>query len=645
LTAPKRGASIGQFRTRSGTPSALHAMLHLLIPLFIQAAPQQRILQTENARSDEVAPLLAAVAGTDTRLQRLAVRAIGRLERPSLRDAVVPLLTSPDAGVRMEAVNALGQMGAGYAYGPLLTAEKDGRVRAVIYETVGRVTPVADESERLVVRGLADPDLAARTGAARGVESLFRLNRSLRPTPATITALRQAFRDNSAAALRELALLALNAARDRDSATFALALRDTSPQVRRLAVIGSAQWVNDPSPMVRYESMRLAATCQQAIKGADDVSELVALAAVDVLGNRKCDARAIEPLVESARSWRVRAHALVSLAKVAPDAARPKLARLAADPVWQARVYAATAAKLVKDDATLATLARDREPNVAAEAITSVDDAVRGLASDHAGLLLASARRLQGAPELPGAMHQVLAALTRITRDGRATMRDPRTQLLERVRESGDSNAVNALRVLLADIDPAIATLAADIISQKTGTKVEPRTTRYVPAPLPSAETLRALDGATAVVTMKGLGTFTLELLTDDAPVTVATFARLADEGRFNGLTFHRMVPNFVIQGGSPGADEYDGLTSEFLRDEMGLARHLRGSLGISTRGRDTGDGQIYVNLVDNFRLDHTYTIFARVTTGMNVVDRILEGDVIESVRIRRGTRDVGRGT
>lgn len=312
------------------------------------------------------------------------------------------------------------------------------------------------------------------------------------------------------------------------------------------------------------------------------------------------------------------------------------LGALAADPVWQARVYAATAAKLVKDEPTLTKLAKDANPNVAAEAMTSVEDATRALANNHAGLLLAAARRLKGTPELPQAVPQILATLQRLANDGRATMRDPRIQLLERIREAGDANAIAQLRDYLGDFDPVVADSAAKIISQKTGQKVAPRTTQYVGAPLPPEETLRALIGATALVTMKGLGVITLELLTGDAPVTVAAFAQLADQGKFNGLTFHRMVPNFVTQGGSPGADEYDGATREFLRDEVGLARHMRGSLGISTRGHDTGDGQIYINLIDNFRLDHTYTIFARITSGMDVVDRILEGDVIESVRIRR---------
>ena len=209
---------------------------------------------------------------------------------------------------------------------------------------------------------------------------------------------------------------------------------------------------------------------------------------------------------------------------------------------------------------------------------------------------------------------------------------------LNRLGEIDGTRVVAALQPLLADVDPVVAALAAKIMSQKLGKTVQPTTTRYVPAPLQTDADITALRGATAVIRMKDLGTITVELLTDDAPVTVATFAQLSERGTFKGLTFHRIVANFVIQGGSPGADEYDGITPTFLRDEVGLGPHARGTLGISTRGRDTGDGQLFVNLVDNFRLDHEYTVFARVLDGMDVVDRVQEGDVIESIRIVRTT-------
>src|SRR5439155_23613752 len=100
---------------------------------------------------------------------------------------------------------------------------------------------------------------------------------------------------------------------------------------------------------------------------------------------------------------------------------------------------------------------------------------------------------------------------------------------------------------------------------------------------------IRDLDGATARIKMKGIGDITIQFFPEEAPATVAIFAQLAEKGYYNGLTFHRIVPNFVIQGGSPGADEYDGI-GPFMLDEVGLLSHSRGSLGISTRGHDTGD-------------------------------------------------------
>jgi len=120
----------------------------------------------------------------------------------------------------------------------------------------------------------------------------------------------------------------------------------------------------------------------------------------------------------------------------------------------------------------------------------------------------------------------------------------------------------------------------------------------------------------------------------DDTPATVLRIAQLTRRGYYDGLTFHRVVPNFVLQGGSPGANEYAG-DGPFMRDELGLRANMRGTLGLSTRGRDTGDAQFFINLVDNPRLDHEYTVFAEVISGMDVVDAILEGDVIERIELR----------
>ncbi len=612
-------------------------MLLLPLLLLLQNPTGHAIIEAEHSRAEDVSTLLNGLKSPEVRIQRLAIRALGRLERPALRDSVVPLLRSGDAEVRREAVAAIAQMGAAFDFGSRLAAEKSGAVRAVIYESMGRAKPPAVDSEARLVAGLKDQDLVARSGAARGLETLVRQNiKTTRPAPATVEALRTAIRENPVSRLRQFALLALNAAGDQDAATFDLALKDDDPQVRRLAVIGSKRWVDDPSPMVRFEAVRLAATCGRALAAVDDPGGHVALAAVDALGALKCDAGAIEPLLHPGRSWRIRARALVSLARVAPDRARGKVGAFRDDPRWQVRAYAAMAAKQAGDEATLKALAIDSNPSVAAAALTTASEAIQALGRDHAGLLVAAAARLKGAPELNAAAPKIADTILRLSRDGRVTVRDPRVQLIERLRETSDSAAIERLRPLLSDRDPEVAQLVAKTLTGSSGKPVEPITTRYVPEPFPTEAELRSLAGATAVVTMQGLGAFTLQLLPEEAPATVATFAGLAEKGAYDRLTFHRVVPNFVLQGGSPGADEYDALTPQFMRDELGFTSNERGTMGTSTRGHDTGDGQIFVNLIDNWRLDHAYTVFARVISGMDVVDRILEGDVIEAVRIER---------
>ncbi len=151
-------------------------------------------------------------------------------------------------------------------------------------------------------------------------------------------------------------------------------------------------------------------------------------------------------------------------------------------------------------------------------------------------------------------------------------------------------------------------------------------------APLSAAE-LRRLAAPRARFVIRDVGQFEVALFTMEAPATVLRFAELASSGYYNGLTFHRVVPNGVVQGGSPGANEYSS-DAPLMRDEVGLWPHVRGSLGISTRGHDTGDAQIFVDLVDNPRYDHTYTVFAQVLNGIDIVDRLLEGDVIDTVEI-----------
>ena len=139
--------------------------------------------------------------------------------------------------------------------------------------------------------------------------------------------------------------------------------------------------------------------------------------------------------------------------------------------------------------------------------------------------------------------------------------------------------------------------------------------------------------GIGVAVALAGGGIFYMKMDLTSAPVTVDRFLTLAiTEHYYDGLSFHRVVPNFVVQGGSPGANEYAG-HKDYMRDEI-AATNERGTVGLSTRGRNTADAQFYINLVPNHRLDYDYTIFARVTKGMDVVDRMEEGAEIRRVEL-----------
>jgi cyclophilin family peptidyl-prolyl cis-trans isomerase len=136
-----------------------------------------------------------------------------------------------------------------------------------------------------------------------------------------------------------------------------------------------------------------------------------------------------------------------------------------------------------------------------------------------------------------------------------------------------------------------------------------------------------------------GGGSFEVRLRGDVAPMMAARVLALVRERYYDGTSWHRVEHDFVVQGGGPGANEYVG-HPRFFRDELGTVPHLRGTVGMSTRGHDTGDAQWFINLKDNVRLGRDYTVFAEVVDGVEVVDGILEGDVIARIEeTRAGVR------
>jgi len=128
-------------------------------------------------------------------------------------------------------------------------------------------------------------------------------------------------------------------------------------------------------------------------------------------------------------------------------------------------------------------------------------------------------------------------------------------------------------------------------------------------------------------------GSFTIELLPEAAPLTVDNFVQLAQRNYFRNVAFHRVVPNFVIQGGDPRGDGNGG-PGYAIRCEINELMYDRAALGMALSGKDTGGSQWFVTHAPQPHLDGGYTIFGRVVAGMDVVDRIVRGDVIQSIAI-----------
>jgi cyclophilin family peptidyl-prolyl cis-trans isomerase/HEAT repeat protein len=138
-----------------------------------------------------------------------------------------------------------------------------------------------------------------------------------------------------------------------------------------------------------------------------------------------------------------------------------------------------------------------------------------------------------------------------------------------------------------------------------------------------------------AVVTTSK-GSFTMELLPEAAPLTVDNFVQLAQRDYFRNITIHRVVPNFVIQDGDPRGDGNGG-PGYTIRCEINQVPYDRAAVGMALSGKDTGGSQWFVTHSPQPHLDGGYTVFGRVVAGMDVVDKIVRGDVIQSVEIKQG--------
>jgi cyclophilin family peptidyl-prolyl cis-trans isomerase/HEAT repeat protein len=288
-------------------------------------------------------------------------------------------------------------------------------------------------------------------------------------------------------------------------------------------------------------------------------------------------------------------------------------------------------ARAVPDALTaLAKLKPEGLERILVDRLSSPDVVVRGTA---AGLL-----GEQFAPASEEVLKALDAALAASAGDAEP---DARLAILEGIAKYESTRARDLLSGALNDPDYVVRRKAADLL-QTAGvgmfrTKVPPALKPVRPKLYYERVERFMRDPSPVAIVSTEKGDIRLELLNREAPMTALNFVELAGKKYFDGIAFHRVVPNFVVQGGDPRGDGNGGPGYQ-IRCEINTVPYDRGAVGMALSGKDTGGSQFFFTHAPQPHLDGGYTVFAKVVSGMDVVDRLARGDRIVNVTILGGS-------
>jgi len=241
-----------------------------------------------------------------------------------------------------------------------------------------------------------------------------------------------------------------------------------------------------------------------------------------------------------------------------------------------------------------------------------------------------------------GALAALTSAYENAKRDG---LYAARAAALDAIAAVDAAAAKPILTAALTDKDWAVRVHAAEIL-KKQDPAANVSSMRPAPpqvnAELASVDALVAPQYSPVAYIDTSKGTIQIELAVLDAPRTVANFISLARRGYFNGVSLHRVVPDFVVQDGDPRGDG-EGGPGYTIRDEINQRPYLRGTVGMALDWADTGGSQFFITHSPQPHLDARYTVFGQVLSGMDVVDKLAQWDTIQRIRVWDGVNWIGQ--
>jgi HEAT repeat protein/cyclophilin family peptidyl-prolyl cis-trans isomerase len=601
--------------------------------------------------ADGVDPLLPLLADPDAEVRQMAAFGLGLIGDRRARDPLVQALTDPSPGVRASAAEALGLIGDPAAAAPI------GAMVSQIVQSGALAEPPDDDAEvrrdtpagafRLGVYALVrlkafDPFAAAVLDASRQPRvrwwpvaySLQRLE-DPRGLPALLTLARETHPYT-----RAFAVKGLGALKDRAAVPALIPLVSAGNRAVAIEAVRALGRIGDPAggaPMLKIiqdraaePHLRLEAVSAIGNTRAPGVSDVL----LDLLTDPSPDVRAAAIRSTAAidaenfvtvlsgldpdPNWTVRAALATVLGTLTPAVGLPRLMTMLADS--DQRVI----------PAVLTSIAALRAPNAATillDHLKADDPPVRAAAATALGEL----QPPTGAPALAAAFEL----------GQRDTMYAARAAALAALAKYGPAAAEPVLKAALADRDWAIRVRAVQLSKALNPSQTDlDRQIRPAPVRIPveayATPRLITPQFSTQVYLDTDRGTIQIELAVLEAPLTVENFIQLARSGYFNGLSVHRVVPDFVVQTGDPRSDG-EGGPGYTIRDELSELPYVRGTVGMALDWADTGGSQFFITHSPQPHLEAKYTVFGHVIAGMDVVDAIQPGDVIRRVRISDG--------
>ncbi len=639
--------------------------------------PLDSIARFEDMRTDGDGLLQALAARGDARTRTRAVRALGRLPREEFgapaSDALVDALEDDDTGVREAAAFALGMRADPATVGALTAGAQEGsiQVRARCIEALSRIDDA--RARRAVIDAVAvqAPDVVRM--AAVGIQRFPKAAPEAAVAEAELVKLLAA--TGTSAPDDETRWRALSTLARRGAvgarADFERGAASKDARVRLFALQGLGAIPTDArasSILVAGLSdvdWRVACEAANSLGKLADPGGVAALleataraqpshaahhvrrCAFEALGRIPNAAEVARPALQRARtdeSSSVRAASVEAGARLYHDGFTTELEAAARDADAVVRSGAAAAAAHLTADAALPLLDRLvvdadlRVATTAAEALAQHVDDPRGreriralLAAKDNGVRLAAATALKEkatAEDVP-----VLELALSSTRGEIAP--EVAAAIVDAAAHVRDDAAFALLTFAIAYPDPYVARMAR---AAALAIRPDARLPRVAAPPRRSSVLPPVHVGPNPRVALEtSRGTIVLELLPEEAPFHVANFLALAQRGHYDGTRIHRVVPDFVVQGGDVRGDGNGGTTwrGDALRGEFGPRPYSRGSLGMPRNDDpDSGGSQIFLTHRETPHLDGRYTLFGETVLGLEVLDALQIGDTILRVRV-----------